>query len=317
MDNYKEGTNYMWRKVLSVAILSLFICSSMGLAFARSVSEMTVLDKVVAVEKYFYGTEMTGALIERVSKLEKDVLGKESKDALLTRVDTLYSYSHDNFVDAPSFFIKLNAVEWSLTHSVTVQPAKTRIENLERVLIGNIATGSFDDRLTKLLKLAYTNGKVTITNATVNKDSLLKIKLVTPLNSRTSRQGDVVVFQTVDDIYVDGNLVIPKGAQGVGKVNKVEEAKNFGRNAELEVSFDTVEAIDGTMLTTVLGEKAKEENKSLATAAGASIAGMAILGPIGIVGGAFVHGKQVDIPAGTEIYIQIKTEATAYGILGR
>jgi hypothetical protein len=304
----------MWRKFISLTILTLFICSNMGLAFANAVPEKTVLDKVVAVEKFFYGTEMTGALVDRVSTLEKDIYGKESKDPLLTKADTLYSSTYENFIDQPSFLIKLNAIQWSLTHSVTVEPAKTRIENLERVLTGNLVTGSLNDRLIKLLKLAYTNGQVTTSNVTLNKDSLLKIKLVTPLSTSTNRQGDLFLFQAADDVYVDGHLVIPKGSQGHGVVNKVKGAKNFGRNAELEVSFNTVEAIDGTVINTILGDKAKEENKSLVTAAGASLAGMVILGPIGIVGGAFVHGKEVTIPAGVEMYVQLKDETNAYGI---
>jgi hypothetical protein len=304
----------MWRKFISLTILTLFICSNMGLAFANAVPEKTVLDKVVAVEKFFYGTEMTGALVDRVSTLEKDIYGKESKDPLLTKADTLYSSTYENFIDQPSFLIKLNAIQWSLTHSVTVEPAKTRIENLERVLTGNLVTGSLNDRLIKLLKLAYTNGQVTTSNVTLNKDSLLKIKLVTPLSTSTNRQGDSFLFQAADDVYVDGHLVIPKGSQGHGVVNKVKGAKNFGRNAELEVSFNTVEAIDGTVINTVLGDKAKEENKSLVTAAGASLAGMVILGPIGIVGGAFVHGKEITIPAGVEMYVQLKDETNAYGI---
>jgi len=289
----------------------------MGLAFANTVPEKTVMDKVVAVEKFFYGTEMTGALVERIATLEKDIYGKESKDPLLTKADTLYSSTYDNFIDQPSFLIKLNAIEWSLTHTVTVQPAKLRIENLERVLTGNIEAGSLNDRLMKLLKLAYANGEVVITNVTLSKDSLLKIKLTTPLDTRTSRAGDVILFQAADDIYVDGHLVIPKGAQGKGTVNKVKGAKNFGRDAEIQIGFDRVETIDGTVVNTILGEKAKEENKSLATAAGASLAGMVILGPVGIVGGAFVHGKEVTVPAGVEMYIQIKDEITAYGIQGK
>lgn len=47
---------------------------------------------------------------------------------------------------------------------------------------------------------------------------------------------------------------------------------------------------------TVLGDKAKEQNKSLALAAGASAAGMAIFGPIGIIDGAFGHDQGVVIP---------------------
>lgn len=307
----------MLRRFISLTILTLFICSNMGLAFANVAADKTVLDKVVAVEKFYYGAEMTGALVDRVNTLEKDIAGKENRSPLLTKVDTLYSSTFDNFVDEPSFLIQLNAVEWSLTHSVTTQPAKLRIENLERVLTGNTSTGSLHDRLIKLLRLAYTDGKAAISNVTVAKESLLKIKLVTPLSTRTNRPGDIVIFQAADDIYVDGNLVIPKGALGNGKVTKVEGARNFGRDAELQVSFDTIEAIDGTIINTILGDKAKAENKSLATAAGASIAGMAILGPIGIVGGAFVHGKEVNIPTDAEMYIQTKDDASAYAIQGK
>lgn len=50
----------------------------------------------------------------------------------------------------------------------------------------------------------------------------------------------------------------------------------------------------------------------MAMAAGASIAGIAILGPIGVIGGAFVKGKNVDLPVGTELYIQTKTDNTLF-----
>lgn len=286
----------------------------MGLAFANTSPDMAVIDKVVSVEKFFEGAEQTGSLVERVSKLERDIFGKEYAGSLVGRVDKLYSYCRINSDKAPSFLFKMNAAERSLTHMVTVQPVKARLENLERVLLGKSSTGSFDERLNQLLKLAYTNGNLTVKNVTITKDSLVKIKLVTPLNTRTSRSGDEVTFQVADDVTVDGSIIIAKGSQGMGKVNKVKESKNFGRDAQIQISFDTVEAIDGSTVQTILGEKAKEENKSLATAAGASVAGMVLLGPIGIVGGAFVHGKDVEIPAGAEVYIQIKDQVNLYGI---
>ena len=52
----------------------------------------------------------------------------------------------------------------------------------------------------------------------------------------------------------------------------------------------------------------------LAMAAGASLAGIAVLGPLGIVAGAFVHGKNIDLPAGTELYIQTQSDTTVYGV---
>ena len=54
--------------------------------------------------------------------------------------------------------------------------------------------------------------------------------------------------------------------------------------------------------------------KQYAMAAGASLAGIIILGPIGIIGGAFVKGKDIDLPAGTEMFIQTKADASLYGV---
>ena len=304
----------MSRKFISLLVLTLFICSNMGLAFATALPDMAILDKVISVEKFFDGAEQTGPLVDRISKLEKDIWGKENTGSLVSRVDKLYTYSLVNVDNMPSFLIKLNAAEWSLTHMVTVQPVKARMEALERVLMGNAPAGTFDERLNQLLKFAYPTGKLVVGHVTLNKDNLLKIKLVTPLNTHTSRTGDTIVFQVTDDIYVDGSLIIAKGAQGTGKVNKVEGARNFGRDAKLEISFDTIDAIDGSTIHTILGDKAKAENKSLATAAGASVAGMMILGPLGIVGGAFIHGKDIDIPMSTEVYIQVKEQTPLYGI---
>lgn len=301
----------MFRKLVAVAVLFMFSFSS--LAFAAG-QEMTILDKVSATEKFFYGTEQTGALVERVNKLDRDVYGEESHDSLAGKVDKLYTNVKNTSVDVPSFLLRLNAVEWALNHNVTSQPAKIRLEGVEHTLFGNVTEGPYETRLEKLLTVSYTDGILNVNQTTIPMDMLIKIKMVTPVGSKTSRTGDVFVYQAAQDIYVNGVLVIPQGAQGTGKILKVEQAKNFGRDGELQLNFDTIDAVDGTSIPVLLGDKAKEENKSLATAAGASLAGMAILGPIGIVGGAFVHGKDVNIPAGTEFYIQTKSDLEVTGL---
>jgi hypothetical protein len=302
----------MLRKIIVLTLIVLLVVPT--LVSAQSFSEMTVLDRTAAVEKILYGSEQTGSLVERVSKIEKDMYGAESKDALMVKLDRVYRYVKETSTTSPSFMIKLNAVEWTLSHSVTMQPTKARLENLERVVLGNVASGAFDDRLTKLMKLAFPNGQLEVAGSTLSKDTLVKIKILTPLDTKTSRPGDAVSFQASDDVYSGGVLVIAKGATGLGKVVKVEQAKNFGRDAQLEIAFDTIETIDGTTVETVLGEKAKEETKSLAKAAGATVAGLVILGPFGIVGGAFVHGQDITIPVGTELFVQTKADTELYGV---
>jgi len=283
--------------------------------FAQVTSlDMTALDKITAVEKVLYGTEQPGALVERTNKLEKDLYGLETKDTMITKVDRVYSYTKDNSPAAPSMLTRLNAAEWTLTHAVTVESAKTRIENLERILVGNSTTGSFDSRLTTLTRLAMTNGQVDTQLTPISKDTLIKIKMISSLDTRRTRAGDPLVFQAAEDVYAGGMLVIAKGALGSGTVLKVEQSKNFGRDAKMELTFNGILGLDGGTIDTVLGDKAKAETRSLVKAAGATVAGLVILGPIGLVGGAFIHGEDVTIPPGTEMYVQTKNETEVYGL---
>ncbi|MEG6585055.1 hypothetical protein [Dendrosporobacter sp. 1207_IL3150] len=302
----------MSRRVLICSLLIVFFITS--LVSAQSLQEMTVLEKTAASEKIIYGTEQTGSLIERTIKIERDIFGDETRDALTAKLDRIYLYLTDNSMSSPSLQAKLNAVEWTLTHNVTNQPSKAKIEAIEMTLFGKSSIGTFDNRVEKFTKIAYPNGQFNVANTTIYKDTLIKIKLTSELDSRKTRKGDIVTYQAVEDVYSAGLLVIPKGMQGTGTVTKVQQARNFGRDAVLEVSFDDITAFDNSIVQTEMGDKAKEETKSLAKAAGASVAGMALLGPIGVVGGAFVHGSDITIPAGTEMYIQVKSDTAVYGL---
>lgn len=302
----------MLRKFIVCTILMSFLLTS--LVSAQSFQELTVLDKTASAERVIYGNAQTGSLIERADKLERDLFGETTSSALTARLDAVYSYLAENSPTAPSFQSKINAVEWTINHNVTAQPAKTKIENIELTLLGNSEVGNLDDRVDKLAQIAYPGGKINVSSTTVYQDTLVKIKTVTELDSRKNRVGDLVVYQTAEDVYSNGLLVIPQGTQGTGKITKVRQSRNFGRDAVLEVSFDNITAFDNTLIQTEMGDKAKEETKSLVKAAGASVAGIALLGPIGVVGGAFIRGSDITIPAGTELYIQIKADTTVYGL---
>lgn len=306
----------MFNKKITALIISMILMIS---AFAVPVSaqssnDLTVIGKLAVVEKAIYGGAQTGPLTDRVTKVEEDVYGSTSHEALLPRVDKLYTYILETTEQAPSVLTKLNAVEWTLTHSVSNSSIKARIENLEKTMNGNPATGSLNERLIKLLNLAYTGGQVEVVSASIPKDTLVKIKTLSTLNSKQSRVGDSVALGVAEDVYIGGVLVLPKGAAGIGKVVKVSPSRNFGRDAKLELTFDNVHAIDGSTINTFMGDKAKEETKSMAMAAGASVAGMIVLGPVGIIGGAFVSGKDANIPIGSQMYIQTKADVEVYGI---
>ncbi len=300
----------MLRKWISGTLAVLVLAATP--VFAQT-AELTIVDKTKAVEQVLYGADQTGSLSERLTRLEKDIYGSESKEALMGKADKLYTYSKENTLTSPSLITRLNAVEWAISHNQTAVPAKQKLEQLEQLLIGAPAIGSFDKRITKVSNIAFTQSPE-MSEVTLFQDTLVRIKMVTPLDTRQNREGDKFTFQASEDVYVNGVLVIAKGAVGEGKILKVQQARNFGRDAKLDLSFDTLQAFDGTEVQTILGDKAKEETKSLAKAAGATVAGLIVLGPVGVVGGAFIHGKDVTIPAGAELYIQTKSEASVYGL---
>ena len=111
--------------------------------------------------------------------------------------------------------------------------------------------------------------------------------------------------------------MLPRGTQGSGVVTEVSRPKSFGRSGKVDVSFDQVFSVDDEAIPTVLGPEAKEKLKMEAAAVGASTIGALALGPIGLVGGLFVKGKDAVLPAGSELYIQTAQPVTTKGLVLR
>jgi hypothetical protein len=64
-----------------------------------------------------------------------------------------------------------------------------------------------------------------------------------------------------------------------------------------------------------MGERATQQNQEAVTlAAGASMAGVLLLGPIGLVSGYFVRGKDVTIEANTEFFVEVAEDTTVWGL---
>ena len=298
-------------KLFSIMLSAVFLISSMGIAGAAT--PQTVQDKLAAVEKDAYGTEQTGAILDRINKLEKDFDGKHRTGSMMARVDTLYDEVYTNSTK-PSILADLNAIEWNINHEVSMNSVEKRVADMEMSINGKTSEGTYKQRIKALSEASFGSATLPLAQTIVPANTLIKVALVDPVNTKNIKVGDTVRFKVASDVIVNGKLVFAKGEPGEGEVTKVTPARNFGRNAKLEIDFKQTKAIDGTDVDTFVGDEAKEEMKSLAMAAGASLAGIAILGPIGIIGGAFVNGKDIDLPEGTELYIQTKADTTLYGV---
>ena len=306
-----------FQRWVAIVVACIFALTFSPVTVLAARAEQTPIEKITVAEQIVYGLEQTGSLVERTNKLEKDLFGLPGREALMAKVERIYNYVRETTASEPSLIYKMSALEWSLTQYVVKGAVKNRLESLEKTVAGTIGNGSIDSRISRLMTITFSGAKLQATLVALPKDTLIKIKTVTPLDSKKNKTGDPVEFTVAEDVYAAGSLVIAKGAIGRGKLTKVDQAQNFGRDAKMEVNFESVEALDMTMVATLLGEKAKKETESMAIAAGAGVAGMILLGPIGVVGAAFVHGKNITIPEGTMLYIQTQNDVELVGMVAK
>jgi len=274
--------------------------------------ETSLPGMLAAVEQAIYGAEQAGSLVERVSRIERDVYGGTQSGPLLVRIQNVYGYLVG--VGGPlNIGLQLNVVEYLVFQRMnTGAPLTRRLEDLERNILGTTQQLPLAERVRSLLELVWPSGELNVRQVTVPKETLVKIHLLTEINSGTSRVGQRVRYRVVEDVIIDGRVVIPAGAEGEGEITAVQSAGRFGQAGRVEVNWGTVPAIDGTRVQLNVSTRAAQQNQELAVAA--SMAGVILLGPVGLVGGLFVQGQEHVVPVGAQFYVEVARETQALGL---
>ena len=277
----------------------------------------TLSDRIDRVDEVIYGSAQSGSLISRVDNADNLIYGNGNSSAsgLDNRITNLYTDVVKSDNDAqPSIATRVNAMEYYLTDEIRSDSLKTRMGDLETKVYGAEKKGAIDQRLANLEKSVYGDQHYEMKTVELPADTVFKISLNDDVSSKTNQVGDPVTFTVQEDVSVGNVLVLPKGAQGSCVVTKVSRPKSFGRSGALDISFDQVFSVDDEVIPTVLGPEAKEKLKMEAAAVGASTIGALALGPIGLVGGFFVKGKDVSLPAGSTLYIETQEAVTTKGL---
>lgn len=277
----------------------------------------TLSDRIDRVDEVIYGSAQSGSLISLVDNADNLIYGNGNSSAsgLDNRITNLYTDVVKSDNDAqPSIATRVNAMEYYLTDEIRSDSLKTRMGDLETKVYGAEKKGAIDQRLANLEKSVYGDQHYEMKTVELPADTVFKISLNDDVSSKTNQVGDPVTFTVQEDVSVGNVLVLPKGAQGSGVVTKVSRPKSFGRSGALDISFDQVFSVDDEVIPTVLGPEAKEKLKMEAAAVGASTIGALALGPIGLVGGFFVKGKDVSLPAGSTLYIETQEAVTTKGL---
>jgi len=127
----------------------------------------------------------------------------------------------------------------------------------------------------------------------------VKLRLTRNLSSGTEKKGDTVDFEVMEDVSVNGLVVIPRGGIAWATITEAQPKKRMGRGGKLDVNIDSVRLKDGEKVPL----RAVKENKGgghVGAMTGAMVATGIVFFPAAPLF-LFMHGKDINIPKGTEI----------------
>jgi hypothetical protein len=126
------------------------------------------------------------------------------------------------------------------------------------------------------------------------------------LSSKTAKTGDSVMMHVVRDVVVHGRVVIQAGTREDALIESVSGRGRFGKNASIRLALNPVIGPhDRSIPLQPRSEGSSFKGSRTDHAAIAAGAGLLVLGPIGLVGGIFISGKEVKVHAGDKLESEV------------
>lgn len=129
----------------------------------------------------------------------------------------------------------------------------------------------------------------------------------TPVRLRTNRTissgdahvGDTIDFEVLEDISVNGTLVIPKGGLAFATVTEAQAKRRMARGGKLDINIDYVKLVSSEKAALRAVKDMKGGGHT-----GAMVGGMVATSIVFFPAAPFflfMHGKDISIPKGTEV----------------
>lgn len=146
----------------------------------------------------------------------------------------------------------------------------------------------------------------------LKKGTEVKLAFAGHLSSKKAKPGDKVRFKVEEPVKVNGATVIKKGTPVTGTVKKVSKRGRYGVNARVQLKMASVRTVSGKRAPLGFKTKGQEVGSRTGEAAGATVAGAAVLGPIGLAAGYFIVGKSVNAKPGDKMTVEITKDTVVH-----
>jgi hypothetical protein len=134
----------------------------------------------------------------------------------------------------------------------------------------------------------------------------VRLRLTRNLSSADATTGETVDFEVLEDLKLDGFLIVARGGTAIATVTQAQHKRRMARGGKLDVNIDYVRLVNGDKVAL---RAVKETSGGGHTGAmtGAIVATSLVFLPAAPFF-LFMHGKDVTIPKGTEISAYVSGE---------
>lgn len=280
-------------------------------AIVKPQSAEPAFEMLNRIETIVYGMPHDGGLLNRLNEVEKAVFGRDLPGSLTERQTALLDFLEKGTGAQPSLLFKLSVAEWALEQQIRpTWSLVKRIDSMENILEGASQEGALVSRVERLLTKLLPDG-VNAVPCVLPKSTIFKAALRETLTVKNVKVDDIIIMGLNEQVVIGNNLVAPKNSRVFGHITKVKPPRSFGRPSEIEMLIDSVEVLGPSIVQVDFGEAAKKAmdvDSGVLGAAGASIGGAVLLGPIGLAGGFLVRGNDKQLKEGTLFYVETKEE---------
>ena len=268
------------------------------------------------IEKIIYGYVAKGGLIERLSKVEEDLFGRSLPGTIAERHAAILNFLETGTDEQPSMIFKLGVAEWVVDKKIRAsEAASKRLEDLEVNLTGASRNGNPIVMRVESLLATLIMDPVTSVPVNLPGNTVMKFRFMDELSPAISKAGDFVRLELTSDLIVNQCLVAPAGSLLITQVREVKRPRMFGVPGEVRLSFEELKPLGPQRPLVYIGDASqkaiKEARKTgdrgegaIVGAGAVSIAGAALLGPLGLVSGVFIRGNSIKIAAGSVTFLE-------------
>lgn len=259
------------------------------------------------IETRLYGKPAEGGLTGRIEAIEKDLFGRPLPGAIAERQTAIIGFVEGTgSQDAMPMRAKIAACEWSIFQKSSFgTPGIERIGILEDSLYGERRDGALAMRLERIITDLF-GGPVKTVTVQVRPEIRIGAVLIEPIVPALVKRGDPVLLRTTETLILDGVVIAPEGSAVYGEIESYSPPKRFGKSAEVALSLSGIEGFGWELVPVKFGGGALNngDGKAMAAAGATSITGLALAGPLGLIGGILIRGDAKTLPAGTRVEIE-------------